>query len=160
MGFYYPLKRIAPGMLKNIFKKCAGMPGFQDPGFPEKIGGLEFSPIHGFMQGFVDLVFCFDRKYYLLDWKTNHLGNSYMDYSRENLQISMWEAFYNLQYYIYTVALNKYLESRILDYTYERHFGGVFYLFVRGITPELPGNGIFFDLPSKELVTELSIICE
>jgi exodeoxyribonuclease V beta subunit len=160
MGFYYPLKRIVPGTLKNIFKKCAGMPDFQNTNFPEKIGDLKFSPIHGFMQGFIDLVFCFEGKYYLLDWKTNHLGISYMDYSRERLQISMEEAFYNLQYYIYTVALNKYLESRILDYNHERHFGGIFYLFVRGITPELPGNGIFFDLPSKEFVEELCTLCE
>jgi exodeoxyribonuclease V beta subunit len=43
---------------------------------------------------------------------------------------------YVLQYLIYTVALHRYLRLRLPDYDYERHFGGVFYLFLRGMRPE------------------------
>jgi exodeoxyribonuclease V beta subunit len=159
MGFYYPLKRLVPGTLKDIFKKYAGRPDFENLNFPERIEDLEFRPTHGFMQGFIDLVFCFEGKYYLLDWKTNYLGSSYADYSGANLLKSMQDTFYILQYYIYALALHRYLQARVSEYSYEKHFGGVFYLYVRGITPELPGNGIFFDRPPKALVAELGRLC-
>jgi exodeoxyribonuclease V beta subunit len=67
----------------------------------------------------------------------------------------MAAALYNLQYYIYTVALHKYLESRVPDYAYDTHFGGVFYLFVRGIHPAQPGSGVFYDRPPEGLVAAL-----
>ena len=156
LEFFYPVKRFTPGSLKAIF---SGHTPPADPGaavFREKIGRLEFRPVQGFMRGFIDLVFQFAGKYYLLDWKTNHLGNRYADYAPEILTKSMAQALYNLQYYIYTVALHKYLESRIPDYAYDRHFGGVFYLFVRGIHPDHPGAGIFYDRPQSGLVTALS----
>lgn len=35
-------------------------------------------------------------------------------------------------------ALHRYLRHRIADYDYERHFGGVIYLFLRGVDKEHP----------------------
>ena len=68
----------------------------------------------------------------------------------------MGEHRYDLQYLIYTVALHRYLASRVQDYTYEQHFGGVYYLFLRGIHPEYPaGNGVFATVPARALVEQL-----
>jgi exodeoxyribonuclease V beta subunit len=62
---------------------------------------------------------------------------------------------YFFQYLIYLVALHRYLRARLPGYDYERHFGGVAYLFLRGIDPDIPGNGIFWDRPPLALVTAL-----
>jgi len=155
LGFFYPLKKITPQSLKALFIKHSAGAALLSRGFPEKIGGLEFRPIEGFMQGFIDLVFLHGGKYYLLDWKTNHLGNRYGDYAADRLPAVMEDSLYTLQYLFYSVALHKYLEQRLPGYRYEQYFGGILYLFVRGITPELPGNGIFYNLPAEEFVKDL-----
>jgi exodeoxyribonuclease V beta subunit len=110
------------------------------------------------MRGFIDLIFCHNSKYYIIDWKTNNLGNHYDDYSYENLAKSMTESLYCLQYYIYTVALHKYLKNRISDYDYNAHFGGVFYLYIRGIHPNEEGKGIYYDKPPFPLIEDLCFL--
>jgi exodeoxyribonuclease V beta subunit len=62
---------------------------------------------------------------------------------------------YFLQYHLYTVAADLYLSRRICGYEYDKHFGGVFYVFFRGLDPEKPGRGIFRDRPSAALVYAL-----
>ncbi len=66
----------------------------------------------------------------------------------------MREASYDLQYHIYTVALHRYLTKRLPEYSYEDHFGGAFYLFVRGINKD-GSEGIFFDKPDKDVIMTL-----
>ena len=59
---------------------------------------------------------------------------------------------YDLQYQLYTLALHRYLRHRIADYDYERHFGGVIYLFLRGVDRENPQQGIYATRPDGELI--------
>ena len=153
--FYYPLDRITPEHLRQIFARCADAQDLVAAAFNAKLERLEFRPVQGFMRGFIDLVMQYEDKYYLIDWKTNNLGPDYADYAPQQLARNMAAAMYNLQYYIYTVALHKYLEHRVADYTYDTHFGGVFYLFIRGIHPQHPGSGIFFDRPPVDLIEAL-----
>ena len=94
--------------------------------FPERIERLDFSPIKGFMKGFIDMVFQYQGRFYLVDWKSNYLGNRVEDYGQEKLKEVMENEFYVLQYHIYSLALHQYLKTRILDYDYERHFGKVY----------------------------------
>ncbi|MBF0227476.1 MAG: UvrD-helicase domain-containing protein [Desulfobacterales bacterium] len=155
MEFFYPINKIYASNLKNVFKQFYENQESFDENFPDTIGNLRFNPVEGFMHGFIDLVFCYEDKYYIIDWKTNHLGNDYANYAVDKIKISIHENLYNLQYHIYSVALHKYLESRIDDYEYKRYFGGVFYLYVRGITPDIPGIGVFYDLPDEELILNL-----
>ena len=54
--------------------------------------------IKGVMHGFIDLLFEFEGKFYILDWKSNHLGNSIDDYSIDKLDESMTTNNYHLQY--------------------------------------------------------------
>jgi exodeoxyribonuclease V beta subunit len=52
---------------------------------------------------------------------------------------------YDLQYLIYCLALHRYLKNVIADYTPEVHFGGVYYLYLRGMHPSnTNGEGVFF----------------
>ncbi len=154
LEFYFPLKKISPEKLKNLFKKHAGQNLTSH--LPEQIGRLDFSPTKGFMKGFIDLVFEYNNRFYILDWKSNHLGNRVEDYGQDALQRAMDDHLYVLQYYIYTLALHQYLGVRLPGYNYEKHFGGVYYIFVRGVDPSFgPDFGIFHDRPPYSLIKDL-----
>ena len=51
--------------------------------FAAKLERLNFDPVGGFLKGFIDLVFRFEDRFYLVDWKSNHLGNRVEDYGPE-----------------------------------------------------------------------------
>ncbi|MFQ2134758.1 exodeoxyribonuclease V subunit beta [Aeromonas hydrophila] len=112
---------------------------------------LSFATVQGMLKGFIDLVFEWQGRWYLLDYKSNHLGMSPADYSRPALEQAMAEHRYDLQYQIYSLALHRLLALRLPGYDFEQHFGGVFYLFLRG----MPQGGIFHTRPSRELVLGL-----
>ncbi len=153
MEFYFPLKSIDPKLLIGFFKKH----GIKSQVDLERVAeSLNFQSVKGMLLGFIDLVFCHEGKYYILDWKSNHLGNQPENYTPDNLARDMERKMYPLQYLIYTVAVNRYLERRIPDYRYEAHFGGALYLFLRGIDNSRPTNGIYFDKPNASLVRGLT----
>lgn len=115
---------------------------------------LQFEQIQGMVRGSIDLVFRHNGKYYLVDYKSNFLGSTLASYNQEALKKEMLHSHYDWQYLIYTLALHRYLQSVVPDYDYVRDFGGVFYLFLRGMNGE-PQSGVFYDRPSVELITEL-----
>lgn len=115
---------------------------------------LQFEQIQGMVRGSIDLVFRHNGKYYLVDYKSNFLGSTLFDYNQEALKKEMLHSHYDWQYLIYTLALHRYLQSVVPHYDYARDFGGVFYLFLRGMNGE-PQSGVFYDRPSVELITEL-----
>ena len=78
--------------------------------------------------GIIDLIFLYQKKYYILDWKTNWLGERVEDYHSENLFGAMLHHNYFLQYFLYYLALEKFLIAKNSSF----RIGGVFYLFVRG----------------------------
>jgi exodeoxyribonuclease V beta subunit len=43
------------------------------------------------------------------------------------------------------------------EYSYEHHFGGVRYLFVRGMDPRIPGSGVYDALPEYDKVLQLDL---
>jgi len=153
LEFYFPLKSISTRGLNRLFEKHTGSLPVRE--FPERIERLHFAPARGFMRGFIDMVFGFEGRYYLVDWKSNYLGNRVNDYGQNTMAAAMEKEFYNLQYYIYAVALHQYLRLRLPGYDYERHFGGIFYVFLRGVDPLNPHVGIYRDRPTKELISEL-----
>ncbi len=114
----------------------------------KQAGELGFHRLKGMLKGFIDLVFEHDGKYYVLDWKSNHLGDSVADYHGENLDRAMADHRYDLQYQIYALALHRFLKSRLACYDYDQHFGGVYYLFLRGVDGQ-SNNGIFSAKPSQ-----------
>ncbi|PIE74872.1 MAG: exodeoxyribonuclease V subunit beta [Deltaproteobacteria bacterium] len=145
MEFYYPLGE------KEISNFLFNLSNSQlNPFFKKMVKKISPGDAAGFMKGFIDLVFEHDGKFYIIDWKSNHLGYSYSDYNPERLESEIAETLYFLQYYIYSCALDKYLGSRLgNNYSYEEKFGGVYYLFIRGISENHDTNGIYYDLPVK-----------
>jgi exodeoxyribonuclease V beta subunit len=109
----------------------------------------------GFMTGFIDLVFCHAERFYIVDWKSNRRSGRLNDFDRAGIRDEMARHSYFLQYLIYTLALHGYLRQHLADYDYERNFGGVFYLFLRGIENE-ETHGIFAQRPKWELIDDLA----
>jgi exodeoxyribonuclease V beta subunit len=154
LEFTFPLRRIEPKALAGLFREHGGLGVSRE--FPERMEGLEFAPAKGFMKGFMDLVFRFRGRFYLVDWKSNDLGPRVEDYDRKGLDAAMHRGFYILQYHIYVLALHRYLMLRIPEYRYESHFGGVYYIFLRGVEPERgPEFGIFRARPPEGFIAEL-----
>ena len=115
---------------------------------------LQFDAIKGMLRGFMDLVFCHNGKYYLVDYKSNFLGVEPQNYVGKSLEQAMLANHYDWQYLFYTLALHRYLQQRDANYDYETHFGGVFYCFLRCMNGENQ-DGVFFDKPDYALIQAL-----
>ena len=115
---------------------------------------LQFDDIQGMVRGTMDLVFSHQDKYYLLDYKSNFLGETLKDYDQAALKKAILEHHYDWQYLLYVVALDRYLKTRLPHYDYNRDFGGVVYAFLRGMNGS-PQSGIFFDKPDWQLIQQL-----
>ena len=113
-----------------------------------------FEQTEGIMNGKVDMFFEYNGKYYILDWKSNYLGDEVRYYEPQFLNSVMSESNYHLQYLIYTVAVKKYLQSRLPLFDYEQHFGGVIYLFVRGVRSH-SNTGVFVTRPTLQQIQSL-----
>jgi len=146
LEFHLPQRGIQPGQL------AAAIDPEGWPELAEKVRRL--SSLAGFIKGYVDLVFECEGRVYIADWKTNFLGESVSDYGAGNLRDSMVEALYPLQYLLYTVALDAHLRQRMPGYTYDAHFGGVLYAYLRGMGHG-PGHSIFYSKPRIETLVGL-----
>ncbi|BCR21225.1 exodeoxyribonuclease V subunit beta [Borrelia miyamotoi] len=113
---------------------------------------------NGYIKGIIDLIFKINNRIYILDYKTNYLGKNLKDYNLTRLKNKMKQEQYDLQYKIYALGIKKILFKNIEEYN--KHFGGVIYLFTRAFqnaTKEQSKtqNGIFFNIPNfKELDLE------
>ena len=147
LEFDFPLKPFATKQLEQL----------SSPALPFKIKSIQ--ELEGIMNGKIDLFFEHNQKFYILDWKSNFLGAQIADYQIEHLSAAMEEHNYYLQYLIYTIAVCKYLSIRKKDFNYERDFGGVFYLFVRGVRKD-GTTGIFFHKPDETLLDAIRLVIE
>jgi exodeoxyribonuclease V beta subunit len=145
MEFHFPVCSVdGPGLVRLIRSAHAPDEGMAGPGAA------------GFLKGFIDLVFEFEERFYILDWKSNWLGNRVEDYGPEAMARAVQEHQYDLQYHLYALALHKYLRVRLTGYRWATHFGGVRYLFVRGIDPDRPELGVFHGDVTAETLARLS----
>ncbi|MDZ7697408.1 MAG: exodeoxyribonuclease V subunit beta [Deltaproteobacteria bacterium] len=154
LEFTFPLKRITPGTLNRIFRDHGKG---EVPNPPAQwTDRLAFSPVKGFMRGFMDLVFQFEGHFYLVDWKSNFLGVGSSAYEQGALSGAMTAHAYVLQYHLYALALDRYLALRLAAYDYETHFGDIYYIFLRGVDPERDASlGIYRDRPDVRLIEAL-----
>ncbi len=112
--------------------------------------------INGFLHGFIDLTARHDGRWYVLDYKSNRLGPDLAAYSEERIARSMRDHGYHLQYLLYLTALHRLLRLRLPEYDYDRDIGGAFYLFLRGMRPNVPGSGVFRRRPSRACIEAIS----
>jgi exodeoxyribonuclease V beta subunit len=94
-----------------------------------------FAPLSGYLRGFVDLAFCHQGRWYVVDWKSNHLGGTPADYAGAALARAIDAHGYGLQALLYALALHRHLQRRLPGYDAGRDFGGALMLFVRGLRP-------------------------
>ncbi len=152
LEFNLPAHRLSATALNTALKAL---------GYP--VDRLTFARLDGYLKGFIDLVFERDGRYFILDWKSNHLGTTPADYGPAALEIAMAHHGYHLQSLLYSVALTRYLKLRMPDYRHDRHFGGALYLFIRGVRPEwkrADGSpaGVHFHRPSQETLARLEAL--
>jgi exodeoxyribonuclease V beta subunit len=120
----------------------------------ERLRGLRPAQLAGFLVGFVDLIGEADGRYWVLDWKSNHLGDRAADYQGQALAAAMVEHDYLLQYHLYLLALHRHLRVRRPDYDYDRHIGGACYVFLRAVAAGSDA-GLFIDRVPRARIERL-----
>jgi len=151
MEFYFPVQ---PGFLPEL---ATALPeGCLLRHYLDGVGKSEKHRIasDGYLKGLVDLIFRADGKHYVLDWKSNKLNGRPDGFGQAQIEREMLDHHYVLQYHLYVVATHRFLQSRLPDYSYEEHFGGVYYLFTRGMQVGSQ-SGIFRDLPDLSVIEAL-----
>ncbi|SNY64872.1 exodeoxyribonuclease V subunit beta [Enterobacter sp. CC120223-11] len=148
MEFYLPIEQLLmPQQLDALIRQHDALSAGCPP--------LDFRQVSGMLKGFIDLVFRHDGRYYLLDYKSNWLGESSEAYTQTAMAQAMQSHRYDLQYQLYSLALHRYLRHRLQDYDYDTCFGGVIYLFLRGVDGCDSGQGIFATRPERALIDGL-----
>lgn len=110
--------------------------------------------LQGMLKGFIDLVFEYEGRYYVADYKSNHLADDDSGYTDDAMRDTILSSRYDVQYAIYSLALHRLLQVRLGDaYHPETHFGGVVYLFLRGHGG--PSCGAYTDALSAEFLHQL-----
>ncbi|BHH82797.1 exodeoxyribonuclease V subunit beta [Desulforhopalus sp. 52FAK] len=146
MPFYF---KLSPFQTAEIHKVLAGDP---------TVLPMNNRSIRGYLTGFVDLICLINGKYYVMDYKTNILGENMDAYSYDNLVEAMKSHNYGLQYWIYSLVLHHHLMNLMDDYDFNDHFGGVMYLFVRGMSPDITGSGVYSTVPDYGTLLRLSAL--
>ncbi|WP_298012501.1 exodeoxyribonuclease V subunit beta [uncultured Aquabacterium sp.] len=133
MEFWLPAQRLPAASLDAVCRAHI-LPGLTRPELPER-------ELHGMLMGFADLVFEHEGRYWVLDYKSNHLGDTDAAYHREALAGAMLAHRYDVQAAIYLLALHRLLRERLGEaYDPAQHLGGAVYLFLRGT--EGPERGV------------------
>ncbi len=148
LEFLFAANRVnLEGLDENLTREI--LPGAERP-------PVQIHHINGMLKGFVDLVFIWNGKYYVLDYKSNYLGANAPAYHREAMARAMLRHRYDLQYVLYILALHRLLKARLPDYRFERDMGGAVYLFLRGVDGNR--NGVHGDKPPERLIEHLDLM--
>ncbi|KOC30129.1 exodeoxyribonuclease V subunit beta [Comamonas testosteroni] len=132
MEFWLPARRLSAPRIDALCRRhiLAGQPR---PALPER-------ELHGMLMGFADLVFHHGGRYWVLDYKTNHLGQDGAAYTPQALEQAMLEHRYDVQAALYLLALHRLLQSRLgAAYDPREQLGGALYFFLRGLDGEAAG---------------------
>ena len=150
VAFWYPLGGVQGRALSDFL--------------PELGNGIEthrlsFSPVRGLLQGFIDLIFEHGGQYYVADWKTNRLGADETAYDQTGMAREIAKHRYDLQYWLYTIALHRHLDRTLPGYEPSKHLGGVYYLFLRGLRTDVKrGPGVWFMRPEVQQIRQLDAL--
>ncbi len=122
MEFHFAMRPTRVEALLGLLHRHGLLPARQAFGARQRLEGL--------MTGLIDLTYQHEGRWYVLDYKSNRLPA----YDPASMDAAMAHSEYDLQALIYTVALHRWLRFRLGEgYDYARDFGGVRYLFCRGL---------------------------
>ena len=149
-SFYFPMRAGACGRLGKVLAEHRGgrATALPTPG-----------TLKGMLHGFIDLIYCWEGRFYLVDYKSNDLGAGLRAYTVAALEQNIRDSYYDLQYLLYMLALHRYLATRLSDYDPTRHLGGVHYLYLRGMHPE-HDTGVFHCVPDLQALRALDALFE
>ncbi|MBQ0131288.1 MAG: PD-(D/E)XK nuclease family protein, partial [Comamonas sp.] len=126
MEFWLPLAQL-PADCVDAICRAHILPGHARPALPQR-------SLHGMLMGFADLVLVHEGRYWVMDYKTNHLGPDGSAYTEAALAQSMLQHRYDVQAALYMLALHRLLQSRLGDaYVPQEQLGGALYFFLRGL---------------------------
>jgi exodeoxyribonuclease V beta subunit len=151
MEFWLPSARLAAADVDALCRRHL-WPGLDRPPLPER-------ELRGMLMGFADLVFEHGGRFWVLDYKSNHLGASDADYHDRALQSAMATHRYDVQAALYLLALHRLLRSRLgAAYDPDKQLGGAVYFFLRGLRG--PARGCCAVPPSLPLLHALDALLE
>ena len=146
MEFYFPISKLSSRDFNDLLNQYSVLSC--------PVTDVAFQTIKGMMKGFIDLTFCWEGQYFILDYKSNHLGDDVSCYDDAQLHQAMGDHRYDIQLVLYTLALHRLLKLRIENYDYDQHIGGGYYLFLRGLNMH-DHRGQFFHKPDAQLIDAL-----
>lgn len=151
MEFWLPAQRLSAPRIDALCRQHI-LPGRPRPALPER-------ELHGMLMGFADLVFQHGGRYWVLDYKTNHLGQGAAAYGAGALAQAMLEHRYDVQAALYLLALHRLLHSRLgAAYDPQKQLGGALYFFLRGLDGEAAGMQVL--QPSLDLLQGLEALLD
>ncbi len=154
--FYFPMNESKWSKLSRVLQEHRAELASHFNGQALTVPRLMTASLAGMMHGFIDLLFEHEGKYYVADYKSTWLGDEIANYNPGALFENNQHHLYDLQYLIYSLALHRYLKNTLVGYQPEQHFGGVYYLYLRGMHPEnREGEGVFFTPISKHALHAL-----
>ncbi|MGR4066929.1 exodeoxyribonuclease V subunit beta [Billgrantia sp. C5P2] len=156
MEFWFASRQVDTRQLDALVSAYT-LPNPDDrPGTSLPRPALDADTLNGMLKGFIDLVFEHEGRYYVADWKSNHLGPDDSAYSPEAMRQAVAEKRYDLQYALYLLALHRLLKARLPGYDYDRHIGGSLTVFLRGANAE--SRGVHAERPPRELIEAMDAL--
>ena len=149
--FYYPMRSASSSALTKLLTEHRNNFAITNKGSQgsksnqaspqHRVHLPSYQQLKGMMHGFIDLIFQADGKYYVCDYKSSHLGDNFSDYNDAAMRKNIEKNHYDLQYLIYALALHRHLKYALADYDPQQHFGGIYYLYLRGMTDQNDHQG-------------------
>ncbi len=162
--FYFPMEKASINVLAKLLTDHRKLNSVQQSSVKQSHAQAinhvrlpNYQSLKGMMHGFIDLVFEQNGKYFVCDYKSSHLGDSFSDYNTQALRHNIEKNYYDLQYLIYSLALHRYLQQKVTHYNAKEHFGGIYSLYLRGMTndKEHIGAGVYYQKITLDELTAL-----
>lgn len=148
MEFHFALRSTATADLLSLLHEYGVLGRRHAFGMRQRLEGL--------MTGKIDLVYLHGGRFHVLDYKSNRLPA----YDHGALAAAMEHSEYTLQALLYALALHRWLRFRMGDaYDHDTHFGGIRYLFCRGLDATDPASpGVHAWQPPRALIERLDAL--
>jgi exodeoxyribonuclease V beta subunit len=148
MEFWFSLTDVSAPALDRVVRRHT----------PEDAPRARLTPhlMNGMLKGFIDLVFEHEGRYYVVDYKSNWLGDDARAYTTQAMAEAVAEKRYDLQYALYVFALHRLLRARLPDYDYDTHIGGALYLFLRG--GKAASHGVYHACPPRQMIDDMEAL--